>query len=237
MSTFTQSLWAEVQSIYQSVLLHPFITGLIDGSLPKDCFRFYVVQDSLYLMTYARALSVAAAKAPDTESLVMFNQHAIGALAAERSLHESFFKDFNITEAEVLATPLAPTNLAYTNFLIAEAYRDAFATALAAVLPCYWVYAQVGDVLIKRGSKDPMYQRWIDTYGGDEFQEVVRQVLALTNRIEATLSQEDRDLMHRNFYQATMYEWQFWDMAWRKEAWPFSGLGQTCGVRAAVAVG
>ena len=150
--TFTQALWDEIHPIYTAILSHPFIKGLTDGSLPKDCFKFYVVQDSLYLLEYARALNVLSSKAPDTPTLMMFNEHAISALNAEDAMHDSFFKDFNLTEAEVEATPLAPTNLNYVNFLKSIASERPFCEGLAAVLPCYWVYAQVGAVLIKKGS-------------------------------------------------------------------------------------
>ena len=74
----------------------------------------------------------------------MFNEHAAGAIAVERQLHESFFSDFGVSEANVAATPMAPTNLAYTSYLLAVAYGGPFPEALAALLPCYWIYWEVG---------------------------------------------------------------------------------------------
>jgi thiaminase/transcriptional activator TenA len=52
----------------------------------------------------------------------MFCEHAAGAIAVERQLHEAFFEDFGLTEDEVRRTPMAPTNLAYTSYLLAMAY-------------------------------------------------------------------------------------------------------------------
>ena len=94
----------------------------------------------------------------------MFNEHAAGALKVERALHEGFFKDFGLSPEEVAATPLAPTNLAYTSYLLAVAYGAPFHEAVAALLPCYWIYWEVGKALERAGSPDPLYARWIGTY-------------------------------------------------------------------------
>ena len=141
------------------------------------------MQDALYLREFARALSIAAARAPEDDWIVMFNEHAAGALKVERALHEGFFKEFGLTPDEVAATPLAPTNLAYTSYLLAVAYGAPFHEALAALLPCYWIYWEVGKALERAGSPDPLYARWIATYASDEFGDVVRAVLAVTDAI------------------------------------------------------
>src|SRR5207245_10785308 len=132
---------------------------------------------------FARALSVAAARAPREEWIIMFNEHAAGALKVEMTLHESFFKDFGLSPEEVAATPLAPTNAAYTSYLLAVAYGRTFRQALAALLPCYWIYWEVGKALERAGSADPLYKRWIGTYASEEFGTVVRAVLAATDRV------------------------------------------------------
>jgi thiaminase (transcriptional activator TenA) len=213
-------LWAEIEDIYDAILAHPFISGLTDGSLERDAFRFYVVQDAHYLREYARALSVAAARAPGEADIAMFSEHAAGAIAVERSLHESFFADFGLSEEEVAATPVAPTNLAYTSYLLASVYGGSFPEALGAVLPCYWIYWEVGKALLERGSPDPLYRRWIETYGGEDFAGVVRAVLALTDRLGPQLAPADEARMHERFRTTSRYEWMFWEMGYRRERWP-----------------
>ena len=216
----TDHLWVHIDDIFRAILAHPFITGLTDGSLPEEAFRFYVVQDALYLTRYARALSLCAARAPQERDIAMFSEHASGAIAAERSLHEGFFADFGLSVAEVAATPLAPTNLAYTSYLLATTYGGSFAEAHGAVLPCYWIYWEVGKALIARGSPNPRYRRWIDTYGGEAFAGVVREVLALTDRIGQELSDAERRAMTAHVVMTSRYEWMFWDMGYRQERWP-----------------
>ncbi len=217
---FTDELWKAIAPIYGAILRHPFIRGLTDGSLPRESFQFYAVQDALYLREFARALSIAAARAPLDDWIIMFNEHAAGALKVERALHESFFKEFGLSPEQVAATPLAPTNMAYTSYLLAVAYGSAFHEAIAALLPCYWIYWEVGKELEKAGSPDPLYQRWIGTYASEDFGGLVRMVLEATNATVASLQDAQRQPMRRHFITTSRYEWMFWDMGYRREAWP-----------------
>jgi thiaminase/transcriptional activator TenA len=218
--TITSQLWAAMAPIYEAILRHPFLAGLTDGSLPRDRFRFYATQDALYLREFARALALAAARAPEDDWIIMFSEHAANALRVERALHESFFKEFGLGPGEVAATPLAPTNQAYTSYLLAVAYGAPFHEALAALLPCYWIYWEVGKALERRGSPDPLYARWIATYASDEFGDVVRAVLAATDVVAGSLRPAEREAMRRHLLVTARYEWMFWDMGWRQEPWP-----------------
>jgi thiaminase (transcriptional activator TenA) len=216
----TRDLWDAIRPIYAAILRHPFLTGLTDGSLPAESFRFYAVQDALYLREFARALSIAAARAPEDEWIIMFNEHAAGALRVERALHESFFADWGLGPADIAATPPAPTNLAYTSYLLAVAYGAPFHEAVAALLPCYWIYWEVGKELERRSSPNPLYARWIGTYASEEFGSVVRAVLEASDRTAARVGPAEREAMRRHFVTTSRYEWMFWDMGYRREAWP-----------------
>src|SRR5262247_439163 len=107
--SFTADLWRSIEPIYAAILRHPYVIGLTDGSLSRPSFQFYAVQDALYLREFARSLSLAAARAPRDEWIIMFNEHAATALKVERALHESFFGEWGLTQTQVIQTPLAPT--------------------------------------------------------------------------------------------------------------------------------
>ncbi|MER7850025.1 thiaminase II [Kitasatospora sp. NPDC096077] len=218
--SLTDELWASIEPIYAEILAHPFIGGLTDGTLPRDAFRHFVVQDSHYLRDYARALAVCAAKAPGEADVRAFADDAVGALAAEQGMHAEFLTAFGGTAAEAAAEPVLPTTRAYTSYLLATVYGGSFAEALGAVLPCYWIYARVGEALLAQGSPDPLYAKWIGTYGDEAFQSVVRRVLALTDRIGEELSAAERRRVVEHFGTTSRYEWMFWDAAWRGERWP-----------------
>ena len=217
---FTDELWHAIETIYAAILHHPFLTGLSDGSLSRDSFQFYAVQDALYLREFARGLSIAAARAPRDEWIIMFNEHAAEALRVERALHEGFFQELGLSPDDVAATPLAPTNVAYTSYLLAVAYGRPFHEVVAALLPCYWIYWEVGKALERAGSADPLYTRWIGTYASEAFGDVVRAVLTATNLMAGSLTAAERDAMRRHFVTASRYEWMFWDMGHRVERWP-----------------
>jgi thiaminase/transcriptional activator TenA len=218
--SFTGELWQEIAPVYAAILKHPFVRGLTDGSLSRDAFRFYVIQDAHYLRDFARALAVAAARAPRDEWIIMLSEHAATALRVERSLHETFFRDFGLSDADVAATPLAPTNLAYTSYLLAVAYGAPFHETLATVLPCYWIYWEVGKELERAGSHDPLFSRWIATYASEEFGGAVRAVIDATDQTAARVTDADRAAMRRHFVTTSRYEWMFWDMGFRVERWP-----------------
>lgn len=217
MTRFTEELWRSIEPIFSAILAHPFVKGLTDGSLPEEAFRFYVVQDALYLQDYARCLALAAAKAPRAAWCELFAEHAKVALVVERSLHESFFQEWGLSEEQVASTPYAPANLAYTSYLLRIAYERPFEELLGAVLPCYWIYWEVGKHLERLGSPNPLYQRWIDTYASEEYAQVVRAVLAVTDEAVADLPESRRAPIRQHFVTTSRYEWLFWDSAWRQE--------------------
>jgi thiaminase/transcriptional activator TenA len=219
MTSLTQRLWASIASTYGAILEHPFIAGLTTGDLEPEAFEFYVVQDALYLQEYSRALALCAARAPNEDATKMFAEHAAGAIAVEHQLHDSFFKDFGLSEMDIREMEMAPTNLAYTSYLLATAYRGSFAEALGAVLPCYWIYMEVGKELIRKGSPNPLFERWIDTYGGEEYGDIVKRVLYLTDEVGADLSSIEEAKMTKHFRNTARFEWMFWDMGYRREAW------------------
>lgn len=218
--SFTGELWQGSAGIYQAILAHPFLTGLTDGSLPPDAFAFYVVQDALYLRKYSDALAAVGARAPDAAGREMFSRHAADALAVEQELHGSLLADLGIDPAAVAGAEPAPTNLAYTSHLLATVSVGSYAEGVSAVLPCYWIYWEVGKELLRRGSPDPRYQRWISTYGGEEFGAVVREVLAVTDRLGPGLAAPERARAHQHFRTSSRYEWMFWDMGYRQQRWP-----------------
>jgi thiaminase (transcriptional activator TenA) len=217
---FTARLWKSIEPIYGAILSHPFIRGLADGSLDRECFKFYVLQDALYLREFGRALAVTAARAPEDEWIVMFAEHAANAIKVERTLHEGFFQQWGMTADDVAATPPAPTNLAYTSYLLAVAYGGQFHETIATLLPCYWIYLEVGKALEGVGSPEPLFQRWIDTYASADFSAVVRGVLVATDTLARAISDREREAMSGHFIITSRYEWMFWDMAYRRQSWP-----------------
>ncbi len=219
-SNFTDELWSEIQPLYAKTLEHPFLTEMADGMLPQEKFQYYLIQDAHYLRRFSHALSVLAAKAPRPEWSVTLNEHAAETLQGEQQLHLSIGKSFGVSPEEFISATVAPLNTAYTNHLIAAAYSRPFAEGLAALLPCYWIYWEVGKQMVQKGSKVPYYQRWIDQYAGEEYGQQVQTVLDMMNALAAEQDAPSRQRMRQLFVTSARYEWMFWDMAYRLERWP-----------------
>ena len=225
--TWTASLWGEGSATYRAILEHPFLSELTSGTLPPEKFGYYLAQDAHYLRDFARALAVVGSKAPTLGVAGMFARHAGATVDVELALHESLLPELGLDPARLEFIPVSPTTLGYTSYLLATAHGGSFAEGLAAVLPCYWIYARVGAALLERGSPDPRYQRWIDTYGGEEFAVTVAEVLACGDTVGAGLGPVDDARARQHFAITARYEWMFWDAAWRLEQWPPIGDART----------
>ncbi|MEM1945620.1 MAG: thiaminase II [Candidatus Caldarchaeum sp.] len=222
MTAFRDKLWQGVADIYSSILAHPFITGLTDGSLDMKVFRGYVIQDALYLSRFSRALAVLGAKAPDDEASLTLVSASHGALAVERaSLHEFLFREWGISVSEIKEYQISPITRAYTDFLTACVYDKPFLTSLSAVLPCFWIYSEVGKELLKKGSPVELYRRWINTYSSPEYERMVNAVLDLTDTVAVDVAEHHLEEAKLYFRLSTIYEYLFWDYAYRGVGWPF----------------
>ncbi|ACB25370.1 thiaminase/transcriptional activator TenA [Methylobacterium sp. PvP062] len=219
LGAFSQEAWARNAAAYETIRSMPFNAELAAGTLPQDRFRHYIVQDAHYLIGFGRALSLAAAKAPDPDTIVQFSRAAQEAIVVERALHGGFFRDYGIGPETFAATPLTPACDHYVCYLVATAYAEPYAVLCAALLPCFWIYKAVGDDIFARAAPDNPYRAWIDTYAGDEFAAAVAAMIAATDRAALDASEGERARMHRAFTQATRLEWQFWDSAYRDAAW------------------
>lgn len=217
--SFGDELWQSITPIYKAILEHPFIEELMDGSLARDRFVFYMKQDALYLQDFSRALGITGARATAIDQLQSFLGFAHGAISVERSLHEGYFRDFNAT----LDVERAPACFAYGQYLIATATTGSYAESVAALLPCFWIYRDVGNYIYGRSesrlAKNP-YRAWIETYSGEHFDESVSRAIEITNAVAADASSEDIARMRRAFVQSSRLEWMFWDSAYRLEVWP-----------------
>jgi len=217
---FTDELWEANRDIYDAILEHQFLTGLQDGTLPREAFIFYLVQDTHYLEAFARALRVTAAKAPRHKWRELLNTHAVGALSNELTLHNRLFKEHGVPQSIQEGMELAPEAFAYTSFLIATAHTGTFAEAIAALLPCYWIYWEVASELKIRGSANPSYQQWIEGYADPTYGEIVRTMLAMVNTLAAEASEAEREQMKAHHRRSSRYEWMFWDSAYHRRGWP-----------------
>ena len=154
--------------------------------------------------------------------MIQFTHSAESCVIVERALHEGFFKDFGISATTAAATQPSPTCSHYISYLLATAYNAPYEVSVAALLPCFWIYGEVGKHLLGIAADNNPYQAWIDTYADEAFEQGIKRVIAIADRSAADTTPQIRDQMFEAFERATLLEWMFWDSAYRLESWPFA---------------
>jgi thiaminase (transcriptional activator TenA) len=216
---FSARLRKEADSIWEASFDHPFVKGISDGSLPLECFRYYVLQDSYYLSHFAKVQAYGAAKAVTLHTTARMAIHAQKTYEAEWSLHENFCKRLGITAEEKAHFIPSPTAYAYTSHLYRAALTGHLGDIIAALLPCYWLYYEIGLKLRGAVPTEPIYQEWITTYGDEWFQQLVEEQIERLDDIAKNVTASDRTRMEEHFMVSSHYEWAFWEMAYRLEKW------------------
>ncbi|MEX3314992.1 TenA family protein [Sulfitobacter sp. PS-8MA] len=201
---------------WQRYITHPFVEALRDGSLPQASYLHYLAQDYVFLIHFARAWALAAAKADTLEEMAAASATVHALVHVEMPLHIKTCAAQGIDEPALQATKEAPNNLAYTRYVLEAGYSGDFLDLMAALAPCVLGYGEIG--LRLRGTDGP-YADWAAVYGGAEYQTLCRDVgalidAALLRRLGAGWSSLPRAAtLQSRFNTATRLEIGFWDMA------------------------
>ncbi|MGX6429788.1 thiaminase II [Levilactobacillus yonginensis] len=220
---FTDQAHEQTLASWAASKRHPFIQQLQAGTLPMDTFRYYLIQDHYYLHEFGKIHDLAADQSSDTQVAQQLRAGAEHLRQGEIAIRQTFFDRLNITTADIAATPVAPTSYAYTSHLYRALATAGTAGAVAGLLPCYWLYAEIGASLAGTGSPVPIFQAWIDTYNADDYTNSMTDQLALAN---AVATPTNTDQLLNIFTKSSWYELQFWQMALDHEDWSLTTPSQ-----------
>lgn len=203
--------WEKSFNIYNAIIEHPFNQELMSGTLDKDKFAYYIEQDSLYLQDFSRCHAIIASKVP-LEHMRSFLKYAEYTFIAEQEVvHQFFNKIFNFKKTGLLT----PATLSYTSYLLRICSTESVEVSIAAVLPCFWVYKEVGLFIAKHADSANPYYRWIETYASEEFGKTVNEAIGIFDALADNASKETREKMLDVFYKSTCLEWHFWNDAYK----------------------
>lgn len=214
---FTARMWDATAKVRAEIDALPFVAQLDAGSLPEAQFAYYLAQDAQYLNGFSRALARASALAPTEEEQTFWANSAQVCLEVEAELHRSWLSRHRIPEGGTGVQ--GPVTKAYLDHLLAASAMGSYAVLAAAVLPCYWIYAVVGDDLHRRhlqrtvaapGAEHP-YGAWIETYADEGFAEATRRAIGFADLAGRSASTVERAAMMEAFKQSTVYERDFFD--------------------------
>jgi len=212
----------ENRGVWDAITRHPFVQELGAATLPLEKFTYYVRQDYLYLIDFARCIGLAASKADDVKEMRRWAEMMRGCLTYEAEMLEKLSEALGVPQEELRATPKAPTNEAYTNHLVRVAYEGGMGENVAALLPCMWIYLDVGAALAEIGGYrgHPIYEEWCEAYNAPEYIRLVDIYRSLIDRSAEKASAPVKERMRRHFRLSMRYECMFWEMAYGLEEWP-----------------
>lgn len=213
-NNFTELLWNGVEPIYKKITQHPFIQELALGTLKKDIFAYYIVQDKNYLIDLSKALAITSAKTNDNTHMQFFLDLAYSIVHEEKTMHE-FYLSF--LSAEIDLSDLTQATFSYTHFLLSTASLKSYEEITAAFLPCFWIYKEIAQYLHQRISlKDNLYASWVLTYTSPTYTQCVSALINLVNEIGENATKTTQKAMQNVFNIAAQLEWQFWNDAYHK---------------------
>jgi thiaminase/transcriptional activator TenA len=218
---FSFELKRRSRRIWRAIEEHPFLSELSAGTLPMERFTYFILQDYVYLLDFAQVLCLGGAKSPSLQILELFCRHALAAVQVERSFHAAFGKTLGLSTSQLDRVAKGPITRAYIDHLQSVARGGSLGELVAAVLPCYWIYGEVGRRLYRgRPAKPKIYRRWIETYAGEAFWGPVREQVHLLNQLGAAAHGEEKKRMAAHFVTSSRYEYMFWQQAYEQESWP-----------------
>ena len=217
--TVTQRLYEAARPVWRQCHNHPFVKGIGDGTLDQEKFRWFLLQDYLYLFDYARVFAWGVIKARDPALMRTFSANVDAILGGEMKTHRAYMARMGITEEEVFRVQPALSNTSYTHYMLAVAAAGGPAEIIAAILACSWSYAEIGEELTKiPGAADhPFYGEWIRGYAGEEYHKTNAALVELMEELAAGCTEAEYARLEDIFVTCSRYELGFWEMAWTLE--------------------
>jgi thiaminase/transcriptional activator TenA len=210
---FSDRLRAAADPIWRAQHDHPFVRAIGDGSVDMARFAFWVRQDYLFLIDYARLFAIAVARAPDLAAMTAFASLCHETLTSEMALHRAYAAEFGISESALESETKAPATQAYTDFLLRTAALGDYAELVAALLPCMWGFNEVGTRLKQRGlPAQPQCAAWIEMYASPEFTDLAGWCRDLLDAAAAGLPEAHLRRLEAAFITSSRHELAFWEM-------------------------
>lgn len=216
MTSVSTRLHDAAAPVWEACLRHPFVTGIGDGTLDMEKFRYFMLQDYLYLFDYARVFALGVVKARDPELMRVFAANVDAILGGEMKIHRAYMKRLDITEEQVFSIKPALANLSYTNYMLSVAQTGGPVEIVASILACSWSYAEIGQTLaaIPGAAEHPFYGEWIRGYASEEYAATNQALIELMDSLAADAGEEQLAYLTDVFVNCSRYELGFWDMAW-----------------------
>ncbi len=212
-----ERLLEAAKDIWDSYNEHPFVKGIEEGTLDKEKFRYYIVQDYLYLVDYAKSFALGIAKAKSVETTQLFSNYITALTGGEMNIHHGYMGKFEVSEEEVDNTPRALDNLSYTSYMLRVAYEEGEAEILAATLSCAYSYEVIAKKMVKNNPEcinHEFYGEWVAEYPREDYAKSNITLMDALNRLAENYSEQQLKHLTDIFTACSRYEYLFWDLSW-----------------------
>jgi len=216
---FSESLREATKQSWELSLNHSFVQGIVNGDLPLEIFKNYIMQDIYYLKHYGKVHAFAAAHADDFHISAKLAEKAKFTAEAELTVHQEHAEILKITNKEMENFKPAPTAYAYTSHLYRAVLSGNLVQIVAAILPCYWLYADIGLKYRDAQPEEKIYQNWLKMYASNWFQESTQEMIDLLDELAEMAGESEKEKIKEQFIIAKEYELAFWEMAYTFETW------------------
>lgn len=209
---FSENVWDKNKELYIKIQNMPFNKELMEGKLNKQKFAYYIEQDALYLKYYSKVLAIISSKIDNTNNAITFLRSSINSYIVEEEVVHKYFREiFNFENTNKITT----ANIGYTSFLINTAHTEAVEAAAAAILPCFWIYNEIGKYIKENAEiKNNPYEKWIETYADEEFSKSTENMIKLADNLYDNASENTKEKMIIAFDKAFVWEYRFWNDAY-----------------------
>ncbi|MEC9013363.1 MAG: thiaminase II [Chloroflexota bacterium] len=216
MPSFSEQLRSEAEPIWRQIFQHPFLKEIKDGTLPEETFRYYLIQDYLYLEGFGRTVALALAKAPTSQTFEDLAHRVM--TPVERPLHNQLFAAAGLTQRDADNAVRSPANTAYVDHMLQTASLHGLGPTAAALLPCPWTYHLLKEEVGQ--SEHPIYGQWTRFYVEGLLEGSVKAWRGFVDQMAEDASPMEKDAMRQAFLTSSRYEYMFWDAAHTLQQWP-----------------
>lgn len=212
----TEILYDSVKDIWDSYNKHPFVQGMENGTLDIEKFKYYMIQDYLYLLDYSKIFALGVVKARDEQTMRIFAGHVNSNLNTEMDIHKKYMERLNINEEEIHSTEKSLTNTSYTNYMLWVSQNGDILDLTVSLLSCSWSYKIIADKINKneKTKDNEFFGEWINGYISEEYAEANDELIELADRLGKNASEEKINYLKEIFINCSKYEYMFWDMAY-----------------------
>ncbi len=213
-------LLESAKEIWDQYNSHPFVSGIENGTLDEEKFKYYIIQDYMYLIDYAKVFSIGIAKSKSLETAKLFARYIEFLNNGEMDIHKGYMGKFKIEKEDVQLNKMSLYNLSYTSYMLRIAYEETEAEIIAAVLSCAYSYEIIAKNIINNNPKsidNDLFGEWIKGYSSKEYADRNIELIDKLNTLTVNYTEEQINHLIDIFVLCSIYELNFWEMSWNMD--------------------